>query len=310
MRSAEQTRRVGSALAGGRGPRPEAALAALLAVPILLAACGGGSGGQAATAVPPTVAAANSATTAAAPTGAPRTVGELADRVDAAWAGVRSYRSVYTAEGTGIPVPAAALPDASPAASPAASPPAVVDRIEISREVLLPDRQRQERRAGGAVVSEGVAIGDQVFVRGAAAEALLPGADPAAWLAVDRAALGPAAADPLLARLAAPFPAGSPTAAVPDNLRPQELRPLGPVEVAGRRCEAYGAANTTELGVRIDLTFAIDADDRPCFVETRSGSAGGRETFAAYDLPLTIEPPAASTPVAASALPATPAGRD
>lgn len=277
-------------------------LAATLAVAValLLAACGDE---EAAT----TPAAATRATGvqpgggSPAAAGEPRTLGDLADRVDAAWAGVGAFRSVFV-----VTPPTLASPVAG---SPAASPAPAAGQVEIVREVVAADRQRFEQRADGALISEAIVADGRVYVRGAAARTLLPEADPAVWVEGDPAALPPVAGgDPLLARIVAPI--ASPLSAVPGNLRPQELRPLGPVDVAGRTCQAYGAAATTATGTRIDITIAVGRDDLPCFVETRAGGAGGRETFDAYGQPFAIAPPAASTPVAVPGAPATPEGRD
>jgi hypothetical protein len=180
--------------------------------------------------------------------------------------------------------------------------------LTITREVILPDRQRQIERLDGVVVSEEIVVGKRAFVRGASARKLHPGVADTAWVEVDLEAVKPiAGTDPLLARLAAPVV--SPARGVPANLRPQKLRALGAVTVAGRRCQAYGAATTTQVGGRVDLTFAIGADGLPCFIESRSGGTGARETFEAYNLPLTIEPPTVSVPAASPAM-ATPVGQD
>ncbi len=294
-------------------------LAVVVALPLLLASCGqkgqppaatpaaatvrSGAAGQT---PPPASMAASAAAGALAgsQTGAPQTLGELADRIDGAWGSVRSFRSVFVADPSGESVsPASPGAMASPVASPGAE-----TGFTVTREVILPDRQRQIERINGAVVSEAIVVGNRAFVRGATARRLHPGVAETAWVEVDLASVKPiAGTDPLLARLAAPVV--SPTRGVPPNLRPQKLRALGNVTVGGRTCQAYGAATTTQIGGRVDLTFAISADGLPCFVESRSGGTGGRETFAAYNLPLTIEAPAVSVPAGSPAM-ATPVGRD
>lgn len=295
-----------------RSNRPEGcqplAVALAVALPLLLAV--GAAAGPAVWSPRPAAAAqatipASPAAEVGSPTAEraePRTLGELADRVDVAWAGVTSFRAVFV---VGAPGPTAPPLAGSPVASPVSAEPAFAFR----REVVLPGRQRLEQRDGGVLVSEAVVADGRVAVRGVAARALLPEADPATWVAVDLAALPPfAGGDPLLARIVAPIE--SPLARLPDNLRPQDPRPLGEVEVAGRTCRAYGAADTTRTGARIDITIAVDGDDLPCFVETRSGGAGGRETFDAYGASFAIEPPAQTVPASPAAAPATPDGRD
>lgn len=301
-------------------------LPAALALPLLLAACGGeepatpspasaapteaaaaatvaGAPGDAAAAVADGLIAAtpDSGAGAGSPAAADGalTLGALADRMDAAWAGVRSFRAVVTTGGAGQPAGAA-----SPAASPALGQPEVV----IVREAILPDRQRQTIAVDGVVQLEAVAVGGRIYVRGTLAQAVRPDAGDA-WVEIDPATLTPESAlGPALGGIAAPIPL--PGAAIPANLRQQELRPLGPVEVAGRPCQRFGAADTTAIGGRIDLTYAVDAEGRPCFVERAAGTASGRVTYEAYDLPLTIDAPATALPAASPSTLATPAGRD
>lgn len=290
--------------------RRRAALACMLILPLLLAACGDEEEPATPTAAAATTTSSDrapgggggspAAGSAVASPGGALTLGDLADRIDAAWGGVRSFRSVFLTDNPSL------LASPVAAASPLASPGAT-GQMEIIREVVLPDRQRQIKRINGIEVAEAIVIGDRAYVRGEDARELQGDVDDDTWVAIDLAGLGAfAASDPLLARLAAPI--ASPTTNIPDNLRPQELRPLGPVAVGDRTCQAYAAAATTDLGGRIDLTIAVDDADLPCFVESRSGTAGGRETFEAFDLPLTIEPPATS--VAAASPVGTPAGTD
>ena len=227
------------------------------------------------------------------------TLGALADRVDAAWAGVRSFRAVFVSGPAGGDV----------AASPVASPNAGSGTVEITREAILPDRQRQVTHADGVVESEAIAVAGRVYVRGTLARLLRPEVTAETWVEVDPAALDPSTELGLaVASLAAPIT--PPTATIPPNLRPQELRPLGTVTVGDRTCEVYGAAATTQTGGRIDLTIAVGPDDLPCFVETLSGGVVGRITYEALNLPLTIEPPAGALPAASPVAPATPGGRD
>ena len=314
-------------------PRRCRALLAAVALPLLLAACGDDDNDEpAATVAVATVA--GDATVGLGPTsvaspavgsplaspgaaspvaGAPATLGELADRINAAWAGVRSFRSEFVSrpiEAAAPPVAGAATPgsNAAAGASPVASPDPRPGTVRITREVVLPDRQRQRTRRDRELRSEAIAVGGRIYVRGPLARSLRPDADERAWVEVDPAALDPnTEIGRELGGLVAPVT--PPTASVSENLRPQELRPLGGVEVAGRSCQAYGAAGTTETGERIDLTISIDANDLVCAVETRAGGNVSILTYEAYDEPLTIEPPADTIP-AGSPVPATPGGQD
>src|SRR5581483_10198852 len=91
-----------------------------------------------------------------------------------------------------------------------------------------------------------------------------------AWVAIDPAALKPddPAAQPLLALLR---PVAGPPIAFPDRLNDQVVRPLGAIPVSGHSCEGYALADTTATGQRLDITLALDADNRPCLRETRIG---------------------------------------
>src|SRR5919112_1633607 len=86
------------------------------------------------------------------PASAELTLGELAGRVDAAWPAVHSYRITFTgstsAMSTGLGTPVArpmATPGATPVTTPGATPVARPRGTFVSiREVVLPERQRQE----------------------------------------------------------------------------------------------------------------------------------------------------------------------
>lgn len=303
----------------GGGRRALRALA-VIALPLLLAACGQDDPATnepavatvaptiAATTVAPTtapevpaVAPGTSASPGASPGATPvgsgaLTLGTLVDRVDQAWAGVDSYRARFVAgpaDGTPVAV-------ASPVAAGTVS--------EAVREVVRPDRQRQVVRTSDGAETEAIAIGNRLWVRGALAGELRPDAAPDAWIEVEAPAAGATGA---FAGLSSP-PA-SPLSGFPENLRPQEVRPLGPVEVDGRTCEGYGAAATTQFGDRIDYTISLGPDDLPCAIESRVGQVVSRTVYDAYGDPLAIEPPATALPPAspvAVATPATPVGRD
>jgi len=226
------------------------------------------------------------------------TFGDLAARVDAAWLGVGSYRAILATQRSQVGTPIGA----------AASPVVGVDGDEFVREIVLPDSQRQVVRRGETVVAEAVAVGGRLWVRGKYAQPFMRDVRAGAWVEISPATLP--AGDPLTSLLA---PARSPLAGLPENLRPQAVRELGPVESEGRTCQVYGAANTTEIGGRIDYTIALGPDDLPCFIESRTATAGARTVYDAYGEPLAIAPPAesiaATTPIA-GATPATPIGRD
>ncbi|MGI9254328.1 MAG: hypothetical protein ACR2J8_11310, partial [Thermomicrobiales bacterium] len=219
-------------------------------------------------------------------------LGDLADRMNAAWANVTSYRAHYASAN-----PAALQP------RPGATPVALAASIEVTEEVASPTRRRQTFTGAGANDHEAIIDGPTLYVRGPIAAAILPGTPPDAWLAFPAAAISPESeAGQILASFA--MPSQSPLAAVGDNLRPQGLRDLGPVEVAGRACRAWGAADTTEIGARLDITIAVDGDSLPCKLETRLGTElASSVTYDSFGEEITIDIPAAAkavTPPAAS----------
>jgi hypothetical protein len=243
------------------------------------------------------------------------TLGQMVETMDAAWPGVQSYRVVF------VSGPAELLGSAL-AASPVASPAAGAVRTYEILEVVEPDRRRRvipeyqfEGEGGvrvGRLPAEAIAVGGRVFVRGSLAELVRPGTGIGlgTWVEIDPTKLDPnSPAGQELVGLARPLP--PPTAAIPANLLPQEVRPQGEIVIAGRTCQAYSAAGTTLTGGRQDLLVAIDEQGLPCLFETRSGGIVSRTIYEGFNLPLAIEPPAGAVAVVlASPVPGTPVGRD
>jgi hypothetical protein len=179
------------------------------------------------------------------------------------------------------------------------------------REVVLPDRQRQEVTGRGADDHEAIAIGDELYIRGPLVARIAPGASPEDWISIAAADLPD---DSELARLLCGLPhlPGAPLAAIPERLLSQEVRELGEVEHDGRACQSFGAADTVAAtGMRVDYTIAIDGAFLPCFIEVSAGGeTQGRTEYGDFDVELAIEAPAAATPVPIAPALATPAVRD
>jgi hypothetical protein len=253
------------------------------------------------------------------PATAELTLGELAERVDAAWPAVRSYRITFTgstsAMATGLGTPVArplATPGATPLATPGATPVARPRGTFVSiREVIVPDRQRQDVRGLGANDHEAIAIGDRLYVRGPLVEQIAPGTPEDVWIVVDPSTLPEGS---MLSRLLGGLPEvpGAPLATLPQRLLPQVIREMDTVEFDGRECRVYGAADTVQAtGMRVDYTIAVDDRDLPCFIETGVGGVTqGRNEYSDIDGSLTIEPPPAATPVSVPSALATPLAHD
>jgi hypothetical protein len=197
---------------------------------------------------------------------------------------------------------------ATPGATPVARPREAFVSI---REVVLPDRQRQDLRGLGENDHEAIAIGDQLYVRGPLVQQIAPGTPEDVWIVVDPTTLPEGS---VLSRLLGGLPEipAAPLASLPERLFPQLIRETGVVEHDGRECTAYGAADTVAAtGMRVDYTIAVDEQDIPCFIETGAGGETlGRAEYSNIDAALTIEPPPAATPVSVPPALATPLPHD
>ena len=260
-----------------------------------------------------------SVATPATPASTDLTLGELAERVNAAWPTLRSYRITFTGSTlsmpTGLGTPIArplATPAATPVATPGATPVARQREPFISiREVVLPDRQRQDVRGLGDVDHEAIATGDRLYVRGPLVEQIAPGTPVDVWIAVDPSSMPERST---LSRLLGGLPEipASPLASLPERLLPQLVREMGVVEYDGRACRVFGAADTVPAtGTRVDYTIAVDDRNLPCFIETGTGGVTqGRADYSDIDGSFSIEPPLAATPVSVPPDLATPLARD
>jgi hypothetical protein len=247
------------------------------------------------------------------------TLGELAKRVDTAWPTIHSYRITFTGStspvSTGLGTPVArplATPGATPMATPGATPVARPRGTFVSiREVVLPDRQRQEVRGLGANDHEAIAIGDRLYVRGPLVEQIAPGTPDNVWIVVDPSTLPEGS---VLSRLLGGLPEvpAAPLAALPQRLLPQVIREMETVEWEGRECSVYGAADTVPAtGMRVDYTIAVDDRGVPCFIETGVGGViQGRDEYSDIDASFIIEPPRGATPVSVPPALATPLPHD
>ena len=257
--------------------------------------------------------------TPATPASTELTLGELAGRVNAAWPTVRSYRITFTGStlampsGLGTPVARPlATPAATPIATPGATPVARPRETFVSiREVILPDRQRQDVRGLGDVDHEAIAIGDRLYVRGPLVEQIAPGTPVDVWIVVDPSSVPERS---MLWRLLGGLPEipAGPLTSLPERLLPQIVREMGTVEHDGRECRVFGAADTVPAtGMRVDYTIAVDDRDLPCFIETGTGGVTqGRADYSDIDGSFTIEPPLAATPVSVPPELATPLAHD
>jgi len=208
------------------------------------------------------------------------TVGQLADQIASAWPSVTSMRTV--SQGLGGITPgsvAAGTPNAAPA-------------LKVVSEVVIPDRKHQVSTLNGDVQEELVLIDGKLYVRGPQTSGIPATTISGEWRVVDAATISPqstpasqiasfvAPVQPLYAGLSA-------------DKRDRAAKPLGTITVDGRSCQAYQIVDTTNTGERIDVILAVDADNLPCSIETKTGGIDYLTTFA-FNIPITITPPVES----------------
>jgi hypothetical protein len=217
------------------------------------------------------------------------TVGELADRIAAAWTNVESYRTTFTTTGTTLNVSPMASPVASPATSPVGSPVATTVSITVVDDVILPDRRHRTERANGQIASEFILVDGAVYVRGIDMPGATPVTDSDGWVAIDPAAIQPDSPyyELVMTMTAPPAP---PYSGLSTDERDRVAHPLGEVSVDGRSCRAYRIADATLTGEPIDVVISIGDDDLPCSIETRVGDSVNTTSFE-FNLTLDIEPP-------------------
>jgi hypothetical protein len=265
-----------------------AAVALAVALP-LLAACGPLPGDSTPTPASGDPAAGNGAATTLPETRPPAPpLGSLVDKMDASWKDLSSYRAVFT--GTLSTAPESAGIAATPVAG-AAEPATII------QEAVLPDRRRQVLTGAGSDDHEAIVDGPVLYLRGPLAAEVVPGAPADVWFSMPTTSISTESeAGHVLGGLL--VPPRSPLAGVGPNLRPQGMRDLGPRSVNGRSCRAWGVADTTEIGTRLDITIAVDGRNLPCQLETRVGTeVVSSVIYESIDGDLAIEPPIVATPV-------------
>ncbi|MEZ4561208.1 MAG: hypothetical protein R2853_00515 [Thermomicrobiales bacterium] len=289
-------------------PRRRFVHIATLLLPLALAGCGAMPEATPTPAPPAVETAPAGVATPAATAAAKLTLGELAGRVDAAWANVASYRVVSIVAAPPVP---AATPIGAARATPGATPVSAAGQVVATRDVILPDIQRLEVSVWGTNDFEAISDGETIYVRGPLAAHIDASAGPEQWITL-RASDVPE--DSQIANLLGGLPVVPmpPFAGIAERLELQEVRDLGPIEVGGRTCQTYGAADTKlTTGQRVDYVVGIDTDDLPCFIETLSGTTSlGRQEYSLFNEVAAVDVPAAGTPVAIPAAMATPVHHD
>ena len=204
------------------------------------------------------------------------TVGDLVDRVNAAWGSVESLQTTFwTIEGE-VTV----------------TPPATGEvTVETS---IKPDRRHVVRMVDGNVIEEQIAVGGRVFMRGQiVAAAIAPLVGPDAWIEVDpRTATSTSSIAAQVSWLLAPVQ--SPVGMVSDETRALEAFPGDPIDIDGRTC------NTWTFGVPngIQQELALDAEGLPCRLVQQVQDIANVTIFSVNQPGITIAIPPVATPTA------------
>jgi hypothetical protein len=223
-------------------------------------------------------------TLAPPPTAAPgdTTVGDLIQRVDAAWPAVTSMRA------TSMSGP---IPSDDPEATEATG---VQSTVE---EVVAPDSRRIVRMTDGATTDEQIYVDGKVYMYGAfVAGAVAPEVGPGTWITVDPSVVP--ADTPVgyqLSYLMRPHEA--PFGSITDAMRRRPATSAGSVRVAGRVCTLYTFTDATQAGDRVDYELALDENDLPCQLVQRAGGFQNSSVFEINIADLTIIAPDTPTPV-------------
>jgi hypothetical protein len=246
----------------------------LLVFPVLLilflASCGTGSNDPEPTVAP---------TATVLPTLPPGaiTVGNVIVEIEAAWAGIGSWRATtWSTE------------------SPDLSTPASGDQVTIE-EVVLPSSRHLAQVTGGVVVDEQLLVDGRVYMKGSLVQAAIaPNIDTNTWVEVDPAAASSSTSiAPQVAYLTSPIT--SPFASVSPETRALQAVPAGDITVEGRTCRRY-TFGTADEGIAYEL--ALDERNLPCRL-VQSGGGYSNVTTYAFDVPgLVLAAPAIATPPA------------
>jgi len=177
------------------------------------------------------------------------TAGQIADRINAAWANVTSYRST-----TRI-LPASGTPVAAPAVELAGT---------AERHVILPDQKR-------IVITDQGATTEIVLSGGVLSKRVTPqGGEPGSWQTINPAEVDPD--DPFSRTYETILaPESPPYSALSGRQRDRIGTDQGTVSINGRDCTGYLFPEVTETGERIQVIVYLDANDLPCRIETRAG---------------------------------------
>lgn len=209
------------------------------------------------------------------------TVGELLNRVDAAWPDVTSMRMSSTSGPVPTDVPATKA----------------AGTMITYEEWSAPNNRRIVEELDGAVINEQVFVDGRVFMWGLfVATSVAPEVGPATWVTVDPSVIPQDT--PVGYRVTyLTRDSGSPLGSFTEQMRQRPAKESGQVQVGGRTCTVYTFADSTRLGERIDYELALDENDFPCQSVQRAGGFQNSIVFEINDPGIEILAPDTPTPV-------------
>jgi len=207
-------------------------------------------------------------------------VGDLIDRIDAAWPSVTTMRSTSWSgpanNSIGTPAP---------------------DQDATVEETVAPSSRRRVALTNGAPVDEQISINGVVYFKGASVvNAVAPFVGADTWVRVDPTIVPPdSVVGQQLAYLTRPL--GPPYDSVSADLRARAATPSGTVTVAGRTCTNYTFVDTTSSGEKIDYALSLDDHDLPCSLVQSAGGFANTTIYEFNNPGIVITAPAGATPV-------------
>lgn len=199
-------------------------------------------------------------------------VGTLIDQSSTAWEDVDAWQSETRIESPG---------GGASAAAPSVS----------SERVILPNERHVLNMNGETVVSEEIATGGMMYMRGTlVTSSIYPDVDAETWISFSPDQAPP---DTALAQRVAYLtsPPAYPFASVTEETRSLPAKPAGEIQVDEQVCLVYQFTTTDTDSEGIDYRIAFDEADRPCQLVREGGGVVETTVWSYPPSPEPITPP-------------------
>lgn len=242
---------------------------------VLLVACGSGSARN----TEPE----STATVPPLPTAEPGelAVGELLERVDAAWPDVTSMRMSSTS---------GPVPTDDPATATAGT-------MVTYEEWTAPNNRRIVEETDDGIINEQLFVDGRVFMWGLfVVTSVAPEVGPTTWVTIDPSVIPQDT--PVGYRVTyLTRDASTPFVFITEEMRQRSANESGQVQVGDRTCTVYTFVDSTRLGERIDYELALDQNNLPCQLVQRTGGFQNSIVYDINDPEIEILAPDTPTPV-------------